>query len=357
MRRIFMLLAALIFLFGISGCGLRKQIIDDISLISATGFDAGEEGVIMGTITVPRFTKDQQTQTHVFKAESHTIQRNFVKIETQVQRPLAIGKIDVILFNEELASKGIKDIKDLFVRDPSVGSRVKMAVVEGSSNDVLTREYWDQDAGIYVSSMIEQGVDRGNLPDANIHIFTYALYSRGQDPYLPLLSVGEMVKANKVALFKEDRYVGKIPEHLVFAFKLLLGEVNGGEFSLREEEDYYAAIANVTVKRKIKMDRTQQQPKITIELNVESSLREFKGEDTKPKVVADLEKKFERTLTKQCEEIIKQLQELNVDPIGLGSFYRSKERNFNEKEWDAMYPDLEIKPKINVKIMEVGIRK
>ncbi|MRG85697.1 Ger(x)C family spore germination protein [Salinibacillus xinjiangensis] len=343
----------------LSGCSASNEIVDELALISAIGFDLTDDNKLQGTITVPNFQSDKTVTTEVFTETGTLIQEIEAKLNSEANQPLAIGKLEVILYNEKVAKQGIRKMKDVFVRDPSVGSRARMAVVEGNTKDVLTREYWTHGAGLYLAEMFDQNFINGRMPQSNIHLFTFALYSKGMDPFLPLVSVGKMVKINQIALFKEDKYVGKLPEDKTFTFHAMKDNFQDATYMIKKEQgEVSAAVNNIMSTRTVDFGENIKDPKITINIRLEGILREFKTEEEVDKQkVNKIEKQMEDQMEQEAKEIIQTLQELNVDPLGLGNKYRGLNRNFDEKKWDEMYKDLDITANVNVIIREFGIRR
>ncbi|SET99107.1 spore germination protein [Salinibacillus kushneri] len=340
-----------------TGCGVEREIVDDLSLVTAVGYDAVEGNKVKGTIAVPNFQADKAVTTEIFSDTSMLLRENNFKLNAEANRPLAVGKLEVILFNEELARKGLQKLKDVFVRDPSLGSRVRLGIVEGSTTEVLTREYWDDDSGMYLSDMFEQNIDRGTIPETNLHLFTYNLYSKGADPFLPFLSVTDMVKIDGIALFDDERYVGRLPYEQTFTFNSLIGDFQNAIFPVYRGDKKSASVSNIRSDRKIQYNGKGNHTELVINVHIKGIIREYRGGKITKKVIKKIENTMEKQMKQQAEDILNKLQELNIDPLGLGNEYHSEHRNFNWKKWEDMYPNIKITPKIDVKIMEYGIRR
>jgi spore germination protein len=74
-----------------------------------------------------------------------------------------------------------------------------------------------------------------------------------------------------------------------------------------------------------------------------------------PKVVKKIEKSIEKELEKEGMKMIQKFKKLNIDPLGIGEHVRSRTREFNHKEWNDRYQDLDVKVKYHVQITESGI--
>ncbi|MCM2533001.1 Ger(x)C family spore germination protein [Neobacillus pocheonensis] len=261
------------------------------------------------------------------------------------------------MYNEELAEHGIFEYLDYLNREPSVGSRVIIAVVEGKAKDYLTKKFATSDTGLYYSSLFEKNIAKGTLPKTNLHLMMYKYFSKRADPFLPLLKMKEKkVKINGIALFKDDKYVGKIPYKQNFAFKSLVENFNSGVFPIHYGRNS-AVLENVKAKRHYKVDTTSSVPKVNIDISINGIVREYKGTINNQKVVQVLEKEMEKQLTKDYKKILSTIQELNVDPLGIGDIIRSNDRSFNISKYKDYYREMPIKTNVKVTITEFGVTK
>lgn len=341
----------------LAGCTSEEKIIDDIDLVTAVGYDYIDENHIRGTVSIPVFKPDKTVSTETFSDVSSLIRENRAKLDTEANKPLFSGKLEVVMYNEELAEHGIFEYLDYLNREPSVGSRVIIAVVEGKAKDYLTKKFATSDTGLYYSSLFEKNIAKGTLPKTNLHLMMYKYFSKRADPFLPLLKMKEKkVKINGIALFKDDKYVGKIPYKQNFAFKSLVENFNSGVFPIHYGRNS-AVLENVKAKRHYKVDTTSSVPKVNIDISINGIVREYKGTINNQKVVQVLEKEMEKQLTKDYKKILSTIQELNVDPLGIGDIIRSNDRSFNISKYKDYYREMPIKTNVKVTITEFGVTK
>lgn len=338
-----------------AGCASERKIIDDIDLVTAVGYDYVDENHIKGTISIPVFKPDKSITSETFSNVSSLIRENREKLDSESNKPLLSGKLELALYNEELAEHGIYDYIDYLNRDPSVGSRVYLAVVEGKAENYLNTKFQTQDTGFYIAGIIEKNIARGTIPKTNLHQMLYSYYSKGADLFLPLLTLkGKKVKINGMALFKDDKYVGKIPFEELFAFKTLVENSKFGLYPLFMGKGS-ADLENVKSKRQFKVYYQGQVPKVTIDIEITGVVREYKGRKMNPEVVRRMEKQLEKQLNKDYQRIISKTQELNIDSLGIGDILSSRDRTFDFKKYKAYFPQMSIKANVNVKITEYGV--
>ncbi|MCM3718194.1 Ger(x)C family spore germination protein [Fictibacillus phosphorivorans] len=359
MKMKIILLASILIL--LAGC-VPKEIIDDVQLIHAIGFDELPDGNIQGTITYPIFEQDGKVRVEYLSAVSHTSRFLRSKLNTKSPKTLAAGQLRIVLFNHKFARKGILDIMNSLYRDPNVGNRLFLSVVEGNTNKLLTNEYTATPLpSIYIMELLEQNIKSENLPRTNLHVFLYSYYGEGIDPFLPIIkSEKNSLQLNGIALFRDDKYVGRINHKESFVFKILLEGSRTGNYEVQLKKGKrkgHSVIRNIKGTASYKVKKVNGVPEFNIKLKILGEIHEYPP-------WLDLENKqniqlVEKTLTKEinkdAKKIIAKFQRLNVDPLGLGDQVRRREKNWVFKRFKEQYPDMKISVSTDFEIVESGV--
>ncbi|MFC0187572.1 Ger(x)C family spore germination protein [Fictibacillus aquaticus] len=349
----------MIFLINIS---LPSEIIDELQLIQAIGYDREEGDQIRGTATFPLFNPDGTVKAEKFTSVSNTSRYFLSKINTQSPKPLTTGQLRIVLFENKFAEKGVLEIVNTLYRDPNIGNTLHMAVVEGSTSKLLKQDYAANPlAAIYMTELIEQNIKTENLPKTNLHVFLYNFYGKGMDPYLPLLKMGKnKIKLQGIALFKEDQYVGKLNHNESFVFKMLVDGSKAGRYEVklkRGKEKGYGVIRNISAKTKYHVEKTNGKPKFTLNATILGEIHEYPhwlNLEQKPSI--DLvESAFKKEIDMQAAAMVSKFQELGIDPLGLGDQLRRRERGWDFAKYREQYKDMEINVSTKVKIVQTGI--
>lgn len=320
------------------------QILDDVNMESAVGYDYVDENRIKATSVVPVFRPDKSVGNKTFSASDKLSKEILRKMNMSSARQLVNGKLEVALYSKELAKRGIGDLVDTLQRDPSISERLLMAVVDGETEKLLTKKYGDRDTGVFLSMLIDQNINSGLVPTYNLHHFLNSFYSKLSDPFLPVIGQkGEGVHIKGIALFKNDYYLKTLPEDQLFIFKALLEQLKLAIYNLRLEEDEYVAIENINSKHKIQVQNVKHTPEIAIQLKVKGIIREKMGKRTNKEELNYIKKQMKEQLERQGTEMIRSFQKANIDPLGLGKEVRSRKRNFNTQKWLEQYPQNNVK--------------
>ena len=336
----------------LTGC-VRTKILDDLHLDSAIGYDYVDKDLIEATVVVPIYNPDKSISSETFTETSSLSKEILVKIDTKSPKTVETGKLELILFSSELAGQGVFELVDNFQRDPNVSTNLSLAVVDGEVKEMLTTPFKNEDTGRYVSEIIEQNVNVGLLPKEDLHQFMNDYYSAGKDPYLPLLILEkDQVEVSGIALFDKDKLVGQIGFSELFVFTVLAETSENGSYKVRNE----TYVRNLGSKRKFLVSNNKTNPEITITVKIDGIIRQHSGEKIQQeKLYEQIEKQMEQDIKEQAEIMIKKFQKLQVDPLGLGEQVRSRTRNWDEKKWNDIYPTINVKVKMDVKITESGV--
>jgi spore germination protein len=341
------------FLFLI-GC-VKQEIVDDVSIEVGVGYDYVNENEVRGTFLIPEFMPDKTVQNVTLSAVSTVTWDINKKLQKQVSDPIVRGSLEGILFGNELAKKGIKDLLDSFERDASIGARVHLGVTEGEAKEVLEGEYGTRGNSEYLSRLLEHSMENHDLPESNLQLFISDYYQKGKDGYLPLLKrvSKKKVEINGLSLFKDDKVVDELSVEKLFFFKLMSDKYNNGTFKLKLD-GREVSITSIESKNKLKLvGRNPYQ--IKLDIRVKGEIREYTGKKLTQKEIHRVEKEAEKEINEQCSKLVTRFQEKNIDPLGFGTFVKSRTRNFDFKKWEDDYQNLIVDVNTDALIFEEGV--
>ncbi len=353
-------LVFLIVLLLAAGCTPQKQVLEDIQLIGVVGYDYVDGKKIEATVAVPITTGGTQQATLssiTFSGKSHTSKNILQMLQAESPRPFASGRVAVIMFNEELASRGITKIIDSLQRDPSVGRNIYVAVAKGKTKDILNKQYpVGEIVPVYLKRMIEQNMEL-TLPRANFHHFNYSYYGKGSDPFMPLIDMKHgHIRIAGVALFHHSKYVDHISFNQAFIFKLMYQNFRKGSHEFKFGKNNYLTLENLNSTVNYDIDHGNTNPEINMKIHITGKINDAAGTPLYQKKTIDM---IEKTIKKQTEHqakaMVRRFQKDEIDPLGLGDRARSQSRHFNFKDWETKYPDVPVHIKVNIRVTQGGI--
>ncbi|WP_096435227.1 Ger(x)C family spore germination protein [Alteribacter populi] len=345
----------------VTGC-VEPHILDELQLVHAIGYDQVSEDNIEGTVSIPVFRSEEDITSETISAVSRTTKDIRLFLDAQSSKPLHTGKVSTILFDQALSEAGLMRILDTYVRDPRIGMRIHLAMVEGvSTKELLETTYpLEIETAVYITDLIEQNTDQQNLPETNFHTFLSQYYGQGRDPFLPVLKREEnVIKLTGLALFDGDKYVESIDLKECFYVKVLTERFGDGfyEIILNPEEDEYTTLRNFDAKTSFKVEDAKTNPKIEATIDLTGKINEYSGPTLDEEKIDEIQSLTTKQLQTEISQFIERMQELNIDPIGLGDQVRRHDPEFSDDKWKQQYSDAEITVNVKITIKETGVEE
>ncbi|MEH7237118.1 Ger(x)C family spore germination protein [Bacillus sp. JJ1562] len=334
-----------------------QEIIDEVNVVSAVGFDRAKGQNIKGIAVIPVFNADKSIDNASFTGESVLAKEIINVLQKKSADPLVTGGIRAALYENELAKDGILRYIDALQRDASVGSKVYLGIVEGKTKDVLEKTLGNRGTGEYIATILEHNIEKQDLPKSDLHTFMYRHYMEGMDPYLPILKLlGDKMEVTGLGLFQDGTMISQINEEDLFFFKALVQNYGEGSYTIRiNGTDEYASIKRIKTKRKIKVEEVHGNPKVNITVKFEGILSEFSGQKTTSKLIHKIVSEMETTIKNKSEDMLKDFQGKNIDPVGIGYMARHSTRGVDFGKWQLDYPNIKIEVHADVILTETGI--
>ncbi|MDR7000652.1 Ger(x)C family spore germination protein [Neobacillus niacini] len=344
-----------IIVFVLLGACVQKEILDDVSLETGSGYDY-VNGKIRGTTLIPVYLPDKSVRNKTFTAFSQQSREFLLNIQRQSSDPIVTGSLKVVLFGEKLSKKeGILALMDSFQRDPSIGAGLYLAVTEGESKKFLAGDYGNRGNAVYITNLIRHNMKNKDVPKTDMQRFLFDFNQIGKTPYLPRLKkIGkEQMEISGISFFRYGKIVDSIPAKKMFYFKLLVDKYSQGTLNISIDKEQ--AVVE-SIRSKYKMQLASRNPyTVDVKLKVNAVLNEYSGKKVTPKDIKKIEKKLQKNIEFECRDLVTEFKEKNIDPVGFGHFIKSKTRNFSFENWKTDYQYLKVNVHADVTIMESGV--
>jgi spore germination protein len=355
-RKSFVILSSMLLL---TGCFPSKRILEDIQLVSAIGYDYKSKNKVQlnAMVSIPQSGEDVPPISQVFSGTTHTSKMARMFEQAESPKPFQMGRLEIAMYDNKLAKKGIFKLVDTLQRDPTIGRDLYLAIVDGSTRQLLDEHYQlSETPSKYLFLLLKQNMV-SSIPKTNLHEFLYAYYGKGMDPHLPLLKKsGNRIRVEGTALLKEDRLKGKIDLRESFILKLMMQPFEKGIYEVELNENKYFTLQNLSSDVDYHFKNVKVSPRVTIHATVKGRVNEAPNVPLSKKSMVDhLEKVSERQLSNDMKKLTNKLQKWNVDPLQLGDRARSQTRNFDFERWEAFYPEIPMDIKVDVEIIQAGI--
>jgi len=347
------------------------RILEDLGFTNATSYDLveiEEEGKppvmrLRVVNSVPKVDPEEPADREILEAVADTSKQARIVMSRQTNRMLVSGQLRSVLFGLELAKAGVWQHIDTLVRDPSIGQRVRMVIVNGEASELLKRDYKAYPStGLYIFELLQKESNNQAIPNVNLYHFTRDYYDDGIDAVAPIIKQGaDSITLDGIALFHADQYVGRIElDHsLIFAF--LRGNFTKGDLGMALSHEEHVLLTAVSSKRKVAVkghpsDRDSFE--IVFHIEVEGSLLEYIGHKTlsDDKGQQQLVREMEEYVVGQADQMLKTVQSYRSDCFGVGQYVRNsmKAQQWYDMDWDAIYPNVKTKVEVSIKIKNYG---
>lgn len=306
---------------------------------------------------------------HVVEAIGLTLDDAIQSLQQQLAYPIFFGQLQVIIISEEVAKQGINPINEYLRRRPEIRRTAWMAVNgESAAKAMEAAPKLERIPAIYLSAVFEEGVKMGKLPENDLGRFWVSDSNKGQDGYLPLISVEgeENINISGLAYFSNDKMVGSTKPYQISFFNGLTGQNPGGAtgfVKLSDEE----SVMFMSTRRKVNYDSSLKdgRPEFKVTVDVWGFIREKNKESIKlddMKTIEKIESQTEKFIEQESHRLIKETQERKSDIFGFGEYVRGDLSTFWDDEvettdkWKEVYKDMKIEIKANVHIDRVGMK-
>ncbi|WP_332694754.1 Ger(x)C family spore germination protein [Halalkalibacter lacteus] len=359
-------------LFTSSGCAnpnLEKPVIEDLGMIGIMGFDYVDEENVKISVSLPQPSRDAEEQVQQFSTVVKMPHQAIMDVSTLTEKTLTPAQLRVVLFSEEYArTEGLWKILENLYRDPHVGTNIYVAVVKGTVEDIMKGEYKDKpEINNYLIELLTPRTITAFSPFTTIHDFIYRNTDEVSDPSTPYIERIEenSLKITKVALFKNDKMVDTIEPEEAKLIEAMKKQKKLPDFSImlpapeeskHDEEMLILRFVNTRFHAKVNGDL--EKPKLFIYVYVRGSIVDYEGETdlANRENRMNIEEKLEKQLEDKVIMTVRKFQELGIDPVGFGDYFRIKNaREWSKEKWMEAFQRADITTHVETRIISTGM--
>ncbi|MCM3714135.1 Ger(x)C family spore germination protein [Alkalihalobacillus oceani] len=346
-----------------TGCADHK-IVEELGFVHTIGYDritAGEhEGKLLVTVSFP-VAESNGLARQTISTIAETSKEAWIFLSRQTDKNLVAGQIRSILIGEELAKEGVKQIIDTLKRDPIIGTRLRISVVKGRANDLMTNKYpYFSELDESIAFLLKKEAKLNTIPDMSLNRFFSDYYDDGIDPMAAYLLIGEAgMISHGVALFQEDRFVKSLDPTTSRILFLVTGDFKRGDLSIKLDDEK-TLFSFLSPHRQIGVN-VESIDNVQVTMNIEFSgyLLEYQGSRdlSSKEEIFSLERSIAAHLEELVTGVIKQMQEIPADNVGFGQYIR-QQLPFDEWKklnWPEGFSKIDVKPQIKVTILDTGL--
>ncbi|MEH7538242.1 Ger(x)C family spore germination protein [Bacillus toyonensis] len=355
------------------GCSQRIPL-EKVSLILLIGLDRAPNGDIKVGTSIPLFHHKQQQSTIEQWTQASTVYNGFSKIDTKLTGYMTASKAEIILIGKKLAreSNWLQEL-DSSYRDPYATINAKVVLVDGPVEEIFTINKPDKPSlPSYISSVIESSIQNNQSVSSTIQQLTREQNEEGMTQIVPVIqkTKNEIDTIGIALLDRQGKYLTRIPKKDVKFFNLINKSKNTGRMILhlalppkKSNKKTNTSIFVQNAKRKIDVNFKNGKFVINLQINANVALIEktnanlIKGHYDNKKNINNLENVIEKEINKELQNMLDEIQQNKIDPIGLSLYARAfqyKEWKKVKGDWSQALAEAKINVKTHVKIKDTG---
>ncbi|PGM57819.1 Ger(x)C family spore germination protein [Bacillus sp. AFS053548] len=365
---------SLILFVLLTGC--KKTVnIEDITMGLILGIDADEQNDQLKIfMSSPVFSEEAEEKNEQIMVDASSVREARNLFDARVTGVSSAGKLQAFLVSTKLIeNKTWTSVLDVFYRDPKLRQNADLVYFDGSVSELVDLNPKDKPRlSIFIPQLIETADFRNITIRTTIRMFHLMEFEKGITPYFPKMSIkdGEL-EVSGVALLDRNFLIKRtlsIKETQLL--RMLQGNKTGqlapmttiasGKKGKENKPliDFRQGSYNVkAIKRKVDctFDHNHFNFKISLTIPIMISQSPYPLSD---KTAGKLSKEIRSSLEKDLNKLVNNLQDDEVDPIGLGilaSSYEHKQWKKVKQKWPEALKDSKVQVKTKIIIVDKGI--
>ncbi|MBO1511224.1 Ger(x)C family spore germination protein [Metabacillus bambusae] len=345
-------------IFVLTGCD-RAKIVDDIQMLSILGFDK-EDHEYIGTALYSDYTEEKK-EGKILQTKAEKTKLILKDMNNQSSKPIEIGKLQLLMFSENLAKDGISDFVKTICRDPLIGSNMIITVSEEPTEKILNN--LTEEGNDYLPKLIEQNFKSGNVPISNLQLFLFDYYGKGRDVSVPFIKLNEhgKVEVKGYAVFKKDNLSLVLNQKEMFLYKILQGRSMNGDMAFKvskgKQEDQ-PVLTSLYGEKIDSVSKHESETKVTYTITLHGMVKDYpdwldlRKKENHKLLTRELEKQMNSDLLK----LLRKFQDHDVDPLGVGDLVRAHSKKWVEEEfYETVYPKVIYDINLSIQLHQSGI--
>lgn len=351
---------AFVMAIGIDLSSSNKRYVVTFQFPNAAQITKGTSGGGGGS-EKPSFAVSEVADT-IFSASRH--------ISTRIDKALYLGHTQAIIFGKDVVENKDKfqQVLDSLDRSYELSRKVYLLVTPQKAQDILLKKYeMEPNTGAYIRDIFKHYNRTSRFPTIDYNKITKSLRETNGNAIIPKIIAGkDEIKIAGSAIIKNYKLAGWMEDDENMGYMLLTGLVKGGDVAVstpgdEERIEIPFNISNVIRRRAVKEENGKIIYRVILE--VEGDITEYTfekhGEMMKGDLLNVIERKTSDEIKKMTQKAINRFQkELKVDMLGIGDYIEKYHPSLWEKvgkDWDKIFPEVEIKVDVTSHVRRIGL--
>ncbi len=270
----------------------------------------------------------------------------------------------VYVFGKDGAEKGIHRFLDTISRNPVSRPNALMVISEKKAGDILgIQDGMENIQAFGMAAEIKLSAEFSKYPAVTSLEFANRLMSKTTAPIAPMVGIFEetgpegkkiqKIRITGTAVFKGDRMIGQLNERESSGLLWAINKIKTGFVIIPQ-----ASLEIVQTKSKIVPELIADRIIVTIEIEEESNLVEYKGrQDMTSEILQELENDQAEEIASQVMAAVEKSFSLDADVFGFGdAVHRKYKKEWEDLKpgWDEIYPNIKVVVMVKTHLNEIG---
>lgn len=280
----------------------------------------------------------------------------------RLNRELFFEHMRVVVIGEDLAREGIKPIINPFMRQIEFNRRSRIAIVEGKAKDLLKVEPWVEVVKAEYFEDLFCGCNQtGKFINADLGSTLDQLHAFNGNVLMSKITPGKSeVDIGGAAVLKNYKLIGWLTKRETQGANFFLGNIRGGDIALHDKKGRGHITFIITGQnRNFKLVSTDDIPQFSLKVTVEGNLADTtEGNVISSKELKKIEKKVSSEIKSEIQAAINKTQKVyRTDVLRIcdymHKFHPKIWKNY-KKDWEQIFPEVNIDVKVTTNINGVG---
>ena len=354
----------------LTGCWNYREI-EGLNIVCGIAVDKGEQKryhITFETLDLTNSSPEKSMKGKVVEAEGDTISDAVKNASRTTDKELYFSDCKIAVFSREIAENGIDSVLDWFNRDPGPRFTAQMLYSEDkTAGEVLkAEEKTGKMISFQIADSLQSLVDTGKIFQAPLYQVDNILHGEGKDLAMPCIHTEkkgdeESVQISGSAVFRKDRYMGKLNADDTGNCVFLTGRLQNGVLLVGEKPDdrnisLLVRSSSADIKPQLKAGKLSVQ--ICLKTKCMFDEENGKGDQLKRLGIDGIERFASNTLQARGEEAVRKVQEqLGCDIFGFGrKIYETDPKQWEKlkADWPAHFRSLSVAVSADVNIESNG---
>lgn len=378
------LIILILLLFGVCGCWNYKEL-DDYSIITGIAIDKDEDNYEV-SVLISNASKSSgespdssESKSVVYSGKGNSIFKALKDIALISPKELYLDHFSILVISEEIATEGVYNIVDFFLRYPNARKDFSVAIAKDcKAKDTLKiiTPLTDFPSQSISDNLRFSSLLQGAISNLSYNDLMYNLIAPGIEVTMNSIKIiGDeekgsskentessepktYLKLGNLALFKDDKFVAWTSEEESFGINIINNKITEMYIKI-ELDDGYVVVSPVNFESEVQIKLKDDKPQVSIKASGNAKVMEVNGhiDLENDSVIKEIQKKSNKEVKNYIEKAIKVATENETDIFGFGlKLYKSNPDYFdkNKDSWNVNLKNLNIDIKSDLIIKSIS---